>query len=406
MSPTSYGGAWQPVVGSGAVYAIETAGWPGGMVQVAIVGSEIVEGQTGYWVESIYDDPEGGTVIGKELAVVDQDRVFVVRSIIQRQGDVPYEIDRGLKLAELFKSERKRATPTRIGKTRKRKKREMISTPAGVFDCERHRRGTFWWLFDAEFWIADGVVPWGIVKVRYAGTTLTLVRILAGVKTRVVDTPVKINLAGILQAAETNRSKHRRAIPVVPSPWTRTVEVRANWLPSHRRTEVVWDGEPIFGTPDYLRDENRTKREVTYETPAYTTYEVRWGHDGALDMAASPQAGEDPCAGIQRSTEEHQIRVLGAERYPFEGISEQRLKEKSYLQIKSQKRKVQPVRVTIVTGIRRVSLVFFFPRRDSSGALLVPASDSSVTFVGRGGKITIKTRFNPKHMACQDGTLP
>jgi len=175
-------GVWNPVVGSGAAYQVESKGDRKTELEMAVVGSETYEGKTGYWLEWTMQDPRsGGQAYMKQLIVLDGKQTGMKRMILQAPGQPPMEfpmqmVNRGGQPSEQSADARDRAE--RVGN-------ESVTTPAGIFTCEH------WRLKDGsgDVWISDKVAPWGLVKMTGRESNMTLVRIITGAKTHITGTP-------------------------------------------------------------------------------------------------------------------------------------------------------------------------------------------------------------------------
>src|SRR6266849_1046928 len=138
-------GVWNPVVGSGAVYQVESKDTHKTEMEIAVVGSETVDNKPGYWLEmSIEMINRGGRSVKQPADVRDR--------------------------AE------------RVGS-------ETITTPAGTFTCEH------WRMKDgsADVWYSEKVVPYGLVKMTGRDSTMTLLRVITEAKTHITGTPQKFD---------------------------------------------------------------------------------------------------------------------------------------------------------------------------------------------------------------------
>ncbi len=183
-------GVWNPVVGSGAAYEVESKGDRGqnkSLIELAIVDKETVDGKTGYWMEWTIQDPHaGGPVYMKHLIMATGKDTVVQRMIMQAPGlPQPMEMSmemahRGGRITEQAADAREKAE--RVGS-------ESVTTPAGTFPCEH------WRMKDgsADIWFTEKVSPWGIVKIVGKESNMTLVRVITGAKTHITGTPQKFD---------------------------------------------------------------------------------------------------------------------------------------------------------------------------------------------------------------------
>lgn len=73
---------------------------------------------------------------------------------------------------------------------------ERVTTPAGAFVCDRYRVAEGGETVDV--WVTAKVSPYGLVKMASPTMTMTLQKILTGVKTRITETPQKFELPQML----------------------------------------------------------------------------------------------------------------------------------------------------------------------------------------------------------------
>ncbi len=185
-------GVWKPVVGSGAAYQVESKGEPKRTVEIAVVGSETAQGKSGHWLEMVFQDPEQGEVVMKNLILPEGGNTKVARMIFQTREMGPVEFS-----SEMMGMGGRRQGPqdadirddaTLLGS-------ETITVPAGTFECQHYRAKDG----GADVWISDKVAPWGMVKMTSRDTTMTLTRVLTGVKTRITGTPKKFDFSEMMR---------------------------------------------------------------------------------------------------------------------------------------------------------------------------------------------------------------
>lgn len=175
-------GGWHPKVGSGAVYQIEQRGQPPMSWEVAVVGQEA----GGYWVETHVAAPEQMTT--KALVAPGG----VQRVIVKSGGEPAMELP-GMSAGQGMPE-------TGIEKAAKLIGKESVSTPAGTFSCDHYQTkdgsGT------ADVWVAENVSPYGLVKMTGPGTTMVLSRLITDTRTRITETPQKIELPGMADLSD------------------------------------------------------------------------------------------------------------------------------------------------------------------------------------------------------------
>ncbi len=92
MRPPQFRGVWNPVVGSGAAYQVESQGSRKMEMEIAVVGSETVDGKPGYWLEMAMKDPHEGQMYIKHLMVLDGRRTQIKRMVVQPASQPPIEM--------------------------------------------------------------------------------------------------------------------------------------------------------------------------------------------------------------------------------------------------------------------------------------------------------------------------
>jgi hypothetical protein len=188
MMPPGMNGLWNPVVGSGATY--EVVGKDGKKMQitVAVVSKEEIDGQSGYWLETLMPGNDGQVFVMQQFMVKDAGQMSVARMIVQQPGQPPMLIS-GAMMGMMGR--RGGATPP----TPKADFREggenlgteSITTPAGTFECI-HWRGKD----GANAWISPKAGPWGTVKSTSADASMTVLSVTTDAKSHVVGTPQSI----------------------------------------------------------------------------------------------------------------------------------------------------------------------------------------------------------------------
>ena len=130
-------GAFKPVVGSGAQYEMTMKDRTMHSVY-AVVGQEVVEGNTGYWME-IRTEGAGmpGEMVMKQLMVLGGDRPQIKRMIMQSPGHPPMEMPVGM-----MQGMGQRGRPPQQGDSSPGEivGSETITVPAGTFECEHYRK--------------------------------------------------------------------------------------------------------------------------------------------------------------------------------------------------------------------------------------------------------------------------
>lgn len=194
MRMPSAAGVWNPVVGVGATYEMQSSDGTKRNLDMAIVGKETVDGGDAYWFEMSLPGRNGqGEIVIKDLLSRDGDVLTLKRVVMQMPGQPPMLMpdmmiqrmaeQQGSKVADY----RKNADD--LGK-------ETVTTPAGTFECEHYRAKDG----SGEAWLdpkAGG--PYGLVKSvsGNGGTTMVLVKSVTDAKDKITGTPQPFNPMGM-----------------------------------------------------------------------------------------------------------------------------------------------------------------------------------------------------------------
>ena len=184
-------GIWDPVVGAGSVYQMDGRDYKGEM-EFAVVGTETVGGATGHWLEMAMKGQEG-LVVMKHLYVLDGKQPTMKRMIFQTADQPPMELPMNMPMMQM--RERQSSEPMDIRQTAERVGAESVTVPAGTFACEhwKAKDGT------SEFWVAEKVSPYGVVKAITPGGTMTLIRTTSNAKSKIRGTPVMFDPAEMMR---------------------------------------------------------------------------------------------------------------------------------------------------------------------------------------------------------------
>jgi len=177
-------GVWNPVVGSGAAYLIENKREGKSEMEFAIVGTEMVAGKTGHWMETAFKGKEGLTVM-KTLQVLDANSIQMKRMIMQAPGEEPMEFPMNMAMM----GGNKGAQSADIRTDAELVGTETITTPAGTFECQHYRHKDK----SSDVWVSEKVPPYGMVKMVSKDSSMTLTRVITGAKTRITGTPKKFD---------------------------------------------------------------------------------------------------------------------------------------------------------------------------------------------------------------------
>jgi hypothetical protein len=183
-------GFWNPVVGSGAAYEIYSKENGKTKLEVAIVGSETVDGKTAYWLETKSKDPRTDEdMYTKILTVMDGKERRTLRVIMQMPDQPPMEMPMEMMNRGRQKQEEElKETSELVGS-------ETITTPAGTFACDHYHAKDG----SSDTWVAQNVPPWGLVKSTGKNSNQLLTKVITNAKSHIVGTPVKFDPAEMMR---------------------------------------------------------------------------------------------------------------------------------------------------------------------------------------------------------------
>lgn len=174
-------GFWNPVVGEGAEYEMQTAKGDKSNMQITIVGKDSVDGKDAFWYETSFNRGNGQMIM-KQLMVLNGPDTQISRMIMQMPGSPPMEMptqmmhmDRTPQTADV------RTGGEDLGS-------ETITVPAGTFTCRHYRTKS-----GGEVWVSQKVSPYGLVKSKSADTSMELTKVITGAKDQITGTPQPFN---------------------------------------------------------------------------------------------------------------------------------------------------------------------------------------------------------------------
>jgi len=176
-------GLFNPVVGSGAQYEMQSGDARKTAMEIDVVGKDTVNGKDAYWFENTMSGTPMGSMVMKMLMVQDGGDLYPSRMIMQMQGRPPMEM------------------PTQMGRMGGQKHAadirgqaddlgsETVTTPAGTFVCEHYRMKDG----SGEAWLSEKVSPYGLIKFQGRNTTMVLTKVVTDAKDKITGTPVPFN---------------------------------------------------------------------------------------------------------------------------------------------------------------------------------------------------------------------
>jgi hypothetical protein len=181
--PPDMAGVWNPIVGAGGSYEVDSKSGEKTQLDLFIVGKDSAEGKDAFWMETAMQTSKmPGGIVMKMQMVVDGQNSHPGKVIMQMGTQPPMEMPAGMMRQQGDRALDIRSTSKHIGV-------ETITTPAGTFECEHLQTQE-----GSDIWISSKVPPFGLVKtVSKDGNTLILTKVLTDAKDRITGTPVPFN---------------------------------------------------------------------------------------------------------------------------------------------------------------------------------------------------------------------
>jgi hypothetical protein len=188
--PTQLRGVWNPVVGSGAAYEMQSPNGTKSMMEFDIVGKDSVGGKDAAWMEMTTSNPRmGGEMVMKYLVTFDGSQMQMSKMIMQMPGGPPMEMPENMTQA------RKPTQFTDLRNNTDDVGSESVTTPAGTFSCEHYRMKDG----SGDAWVSDKVTPFGLVKYQGKTDTMVLTKLVTDAKDKIVGTPVPFDPMKMMQ---------------------------------------------------------------------------------------------------------------------------------------------------------------------------------------------------------------
>jgi hypothetical protein len=181
-------GIFNPIVGSGAQYVMVKKDGTKSNFEIAIVGKESAEGKDAYWLEFTSDETQMGTIVIKELLVVDGSSGHVTKLVMLLPGRPPMEMPMGM----AQRGPMAQKPPEDIRTKAVDLGSESVTVPAGTFTCEHYRGKDN---DDSDVWVSKDVPPYGLVKLadKDKEQVVVLTKVNTNVKDKITGTPMQFN---------------------------------------------------------------------------------------------------------------------------------------------------------------------------------------------------------------------
>jgi hypothetical protein len=178
-------GLFNPVVGSGAQYEIQSGSAPKTTVEFAVVGKDSVNGKDAYWLEWTVTGTQMGDIIMKVQMVPDGSNTSSVKTIMQMGNNPPMEMPAGM----MGRGNTNTSQPADIRGQAEDVGSESITTRAGTFTCEHYRAKDG----SGDTWVSEKVSPFGVVKSQGKDTTMVLTKVVTDATDKITGTPQPFN---------------------------------------------------------------------------------------------------------------------------------------------------------------------------------------------------------------------
>jgi len=181
-------GVFNPVVGSGAVYDVQTTGGQKTSIEYAVVGKESVDGKDGFWMEWTTAGGPMGQMVMKVLIV--PGAASAQKVIMQMGGRPPMEMP-----MQMGHGNAGATAPSDIRNLAENVGTESITTPAGTFSCEHYRMKDG----SGDTWVSQKVAPFGVVKQQGKDSSMVLTKVVTDAADKIVGTPQPFNPMMMMQ---------------------------------------------------------------------------------------------------------------------------------------------------------------------------------------------------------------
>jgi len=182
--PPQFAGLFNPTIGLGAAYEIQSKDGTKKSMEMAIVGKDTVDGKDAYWWEmAITDEKMGGELVIKTLLVMDAANSHSGKAIMQFPGRPPMEMPVGMGHGDHSR------VPTDVRTDAEDVGSETITVPAGTFTAEHYRAKDG----SSDTWVSKGAGPYGLVKHQGKDSTMVLTKVIPDYKDKITGTPQPFN---------------------------------------------------------------------------------------------------------------------------------------------------------------------------------------------------------------------
>jgi hypothetical protein len=185
-APPALSGIFNPTIGLGADYDMVTSKGEKSDFQIAIVGSEMVNGKKGYWTEITMS---GGKLtepmVIKSLSVIDGTSMVPQKMIMMMKGQA-------YQLPDQMVQGRNAPADTDISQNLKPLGTESVTVPAGTFMADHYKTKS-----NDDIWLAKDSGPWGVIKMQgHDGTSMVMTKVFHDATDKITMAPLDFSQMG------------------------------------------------------------------------------------------------------------------------------------------------------------------------------------------------------------------
>jgi hypothetical protein len=192
------------------------------------------------------------------------------------------------------------------------------------------------------------------------------------------------------------------------SPWAHTVTIERTWVPWVNKElpegPINGRGRGLPGSMEQSTDQARGAQARFY---------VLWMSSLVMRKALARRAvlhyqknATEEDQTLKQQPDEYFVVVQGTDMTPFHDKNEEYYRANAFLQTKTTKQKISPSQVTYVMSLDGKSVYaakFLFPKKTSSGELVIASNEKSLQFICRFEGSPLRADFDPQKMVDEEG---
>jgi hypothetical protein len=188
------------------------------------------------------------------------------------------------------------------------------------------------------------------------------------------------------------------------SPWTQHVMVESTWKPIDKIVANNAGGTQNSSGGNVLAAEHDSNARTRGDN---ATFDVYWSSARTMREALARRAAihngrdmKDAQEFVAAVQDEYQVTVQGPDMAPFQRKSEKDYAGLAWLQLKKSKEKIPASHVVYTRDDSGTvnAAIFFFPKKNASGAPTIGPDDKNVDFACKVGDSTIHANFELQKM--------